>query len=232
MPTFYLGGSILSYGLIILATIITLAAQGFVTSSYKRYAKVANARGITGAQAARYVLDKHGLRDVQVVQGNGFLTDHYDPTKKIVNLSPEVFSQPSIAAVSVACHECGHAVQHQEGYFLMNIRSFLVPVVNVCSYAGYIAILIGVIAGMTNLVWLGILAEMVILLFQVVTLPVEINASVRAMREIREANMLIDQEYSSGKTMLTAAASTYLASVAATLLQILRLVLIFGRRRN
>lgn len=232
MPYYYGADNLISIGLIILASLLTLGAQVFVKSAYKKYAKIGNSRGITGMAAARYLLDKHGLQDVAVVQGSGFLSDHYDPSKKVVNLSPEVYGQPSIAAVAVACHECGHAIQHQEGYFLIRVRSALVPIVNICSYAGYFAILIGIIAGMTNLIWLGILAEMVILLFQVVTLPVEINASSRALREIQESNLLVDHEYSGGKTMLTAAAMTYLASVAATLLQILRLVLIFGKRRN
>ncbi|MBP5304040.1 MAG: zinc metallopeptidase [Clostridia bacterium] len=224
---------LLSYGLIILAILLTLGAQLFVTATYKKYVKVPNSRGITGAQAARYYLDQHGLQSVGVVQGSGFLSDHYDPTSRTVTLSPDVYSKASIASVAVACHECGHAVQHQEGYFFMNIRSALVPIVNVCSYLGYIAIVIGALASMTNLIWLGIMAEMVILLFQVVTLPVEVNASRRAMRDVQSSNILcMGSEISQAKTVLTAAAMTYLASVAATLLQVLRLILIFGRRRN
>lgn len=224
--------TLLSYACIIVALIITLSAQISVKSSYRKYSKIANSRGITGAAAARYILDKHGLRDVPVMMSQGTLSDHYDPTQRVVKLSPDIYNSPSIAAVAVASHECGHAIQHQEGYWFMQLRSLLVPITNICSYLGYFAILIGCITSMYGLIEIGILAECVILLFQVVTLPVELNASRRAMQEIQESNMLLEQEYSQGRSMLTAAAMTYVASVAATLLQILRLVLIFGRKRN
>ena len=160
------------YGLPIIALIITLIAQGFVSSSYSKYSKVKNERGITGREAARYLLDKHGLSDINVVETNGYLTDHYDPRSKVIRLSRSVYNDTSIAAVSVACHECGHAIQDKEGYTFLKIRSALVPIVNFSSYAGYFAILFGCLFGALDLIWLGILAEVVMLFFQVITLPV------------------------------------------------------------
>lgn len=217
------------YGLPIIALIITLIAQGFVSSSYSKYSKVKNERGITGREAARYLLDKHGLSDVGVVETSGYLTDHYDPRSKVIRLSRSVYNDTSIAAVSVACHECGHAIQDKEGYTFLKIRSAIVPIVNFSSYAGYFAILFGCLFGALNLIWLGILAEVIMLLFQVITLPVEINASKRALKELDYAHFLNSNELKQGKTMLTAAALTYVASIATTIIQILRLFLMFGR---
>ncbi len=217
------------YGLPIIALIITLIAQGFVSSSYSKYSKVKNERGITGREAARYLLNKHGLSDIDVVETSGYLTDHYDPRSKVIRLSRSVYNDTSIAAVSVACHECGHAIQDKEGYTFLRIRSALVPIVNFSSYAGYFAILFGCLFGALNLIWLGIFAEVVILLFQVITLPVEINASKRALKELDYAHFLNSNELKYGKTMLTAAALTYVASIATTIIQILRLFLMFGR---
>ncbi len=217
------------YGLPIIALIITLIAQGFVSSSYSKYSKVKNERGITGREAARYLLDKHGLSDVGVVETSGYLTDHYDPRSKVIRLSRSVYNDTSIAAVSVACHECGHAIQDKEGYTFLKIRSAIVPIVNFSSYAGYFAILFGCLFGALNLIWLGILAEVIMLLFQVITLPVEINSSKRALKELDYAHFLNSNELKQGKTMLTAAALTYVASIATTIIQILRLFLMFGR---
>ena len=222
----------INYGLTFIALIITLIAQAFVSGSYSKYSKVRNERGITGKEAARYLLDKNGLSDIKVVETNGYLTDHYDPTNKVIKLSRSVYNDSTIAAVSVACHECGHAIQDKEGYRFMRIRSSLVPFVNFSSYAGYLAILLGCLFGSFNLIWLGILAEVVILLFQVITLPVEVDASKRALKELDYAHFLNSNELKHGKTMLTAAALTYVASIATTLIQILRLILMFGNRRD
>lgn len=220
------------YGLPIIALVITLIAQGFVSSSYSKYSKVKNERGITGKEAARYLLDKNGLSEVDVVETTGYLTDHYDPRSKIIKLSRSVYNDASIAAVSVACHECGHAIQDKVGYTFLKIRSALVPVVNFSSYAGYFAILFGCLFGALNLIWVGIFAEVIILLFQIITLPVEINASKRALQELESANFLNRNELKHGKTMLTAAALTYVASIATTIIQILRLFLMFGRNND
>lgn len=220
------------YGLPIIALVITLIAQGFVSSSYSKYSKVKNERGITGKEAARFLLDKNGLSEVDVVETTGYLTDHYDPRSKVIKLSRSVYNDASIAAVSVACHECGHAIQDKVGYTFLKIRSALVPVVNFSSYAGYFAILFGCLFGALNLIWVGIFAEVIILLFQIITLPVEVNASKRALQELESANFLNRNELKHGKTMLTAAALTYVASIATTIIQILRLFLMFGRNND
>lgn len=222
----------ISYGLTLIAALITVAAQAFVSGSYNKYSNVRNERGITGKEAARYVLDKNGLNNINVVEVKGYLTDHYDPKNKVIRLSSNIYNGSSIAAVSVACHECGHAIQDKDGYLFMRIRSSLVPIVNFSSYAGYLAIVFGILASSFNLIWIGIILEIVILLFQLITLPVEINASSRALKELDYAHFLNSRELKSGKVMLTSAALTYVASVASTLLQILRLILLFGRRED
>lgn len=182
------------YGLPIIALLVTLLAQSFVSNSYSKYSKVKNKKEITGSDAARYILDKNGLSNISVVETNGYLTDHYDPRNKVIRLSRGVYNNASIAAVAVACHECGHAIQDKVGYTFLKIRSALVPLVNFSSYAGYFAILLGCLFGALDLIWLGILAEVVILLFQIITLPVEINASKRALKELETANFLDIQE--------------------------------------
>lgn len=220
------------YGLTFISLIITMVAQAFVSSSYSKYSKIKNERGVTGAEAARYILDKNGLNNVYVVETGGYLTDHYDPTRKVIKLSSNVYKDASIGAVAVACHECGHAIQDKENYTFMRIRSKLVPIVNFSSYAGYFAIILGMLFSSQNLIWLGILMEVIILLFQLITLPVEIDASKRALRELDYSHILNSKELKQGKTMLTAAALTYVASIATTIIQILRLILIFGRRND
>lgn len=220
------------YGLPIIALLVTLLAQSFVSSSYSKYSKVKNKKEITGKDAARYILDKNGLSNISVVETNGYLTDHYDPRNKVIRLSRGVYNNASIAAVAVACHECGHAIQDKVGYTFLKIRSALVPLVNFSSYAGYFAILLGCLFGALDLIWLGILAEVVILLFQIITLPVEINASKRALKELETANFLDIQELKQGKTVLTAAALTYVASLVTTIIQIIRLILMFGRNND
>lgn len=220
------------YGLTFISLIITLGAQLFVNGSYSKYKKVRNQKGITGRDAAREILDRNGLNDVKVVETRGTLSDHYDPRSRTVALSSEIYHGTSVAGISVAAHECGHAIQDKDGYFFMRIRASLIPIVNFSSYAGYIAIVIGFAFGALNLVWLGILFEIAILLFQIITLPVELNASSRALKLVKEYNFFTSRELGQGKVMLSAAAMTYIASVASTLIQILRLVLMIGRRND
>lgn len=227
MSDFFVG-----YGLIIISLIITLGSQIFVNGSYKKYKKVNNEKGITGRDAARNILDKNGLSNVGVVETHGYLSDHYDPRSKVVRLSSDIYRGTSVAGISVAAHECGHAIQDKDGYLFMKIRASLVPLVNFSSYAGYFAVMIGLMFGLLNLIWLGIILEIVILVFQIITLPVEINASSRAMKLIKEYNFFNNKELRQGRTMLMAAAMTYIASVATTLIQILRLVLMIGRRND
>ncbi len=220
------------YGLAIISLLITAGAQAFISSSYSKFSKVMNYNQITGKEAAVKILNANGLQNIKVVETSGYLSDHYDPKNKVVRLSTDNYNKSSIAAVSVACHECGHAIQDKVGYTFLRIRSSLVPVVNLCSKAGYVAILIGCLLSAMGLVWIGIAAEVIILFFQVVTLPVEFNASKRGLNELKKSNMFNSSELKDGKTVLTAAALTYVASVATTLIQIFRLILIYGNRRK
>ena len=222
----------ISYAITIIAVIITSLAQIFVTTTYKKNLKNKTEKNMTGSSAARKLLDKNDLHDVKVVETSGYLTDHYNPSTKEVHLSADNYNGTSISSVSVACHECGHAMQDKDGYIFMRIRASLIPVVNFSSYAGYIAIVLGTILGLVNLIWIGIILEIAILLFQLITLPVEIDASKRALKELKNTNFLNENELKKGKNVLAAAAMTYVASVASTLLEILRLVLIFGRRKD
>jgi len=219
----------LFYGLTILSIAIVLGAQIYVSSSYKKYSKIKNEKGITGKEAARYILDKNGLENIKVVETGGHLSDHYDPSKKVIRLSSSVYNDDSVGSVAVAAHECGHAIQDKQGYMFMKIRSALVPITTFSSYAGYLAIIIGIIFASLKLIWIGIILEVIILLFQLVTLPVEIDASKRALKEIKAGDLLTTKEHKGAKTMLTAAALTYVASVAAAILELVRLVLMFGR---
>lgn len=220
------------YGLTFLAVIITSLAQAFITSTYKKYSEVKNNRGMSGAETARKILDDNSLKEVKVLEVSGYLTDHYDPSAKVVRLSSDNYNGKSIAGLSVAAHECGHAIQDKENYSFLRIRAALVPFVNFSSYAGYFAIAIGCLTGILGVVKIGILLECVILLFQIVTLPVEIDASKRALSEVERLNYLSTAEFKNGKTVLIAAALTYVASVASTLLQIVRLIFMFRKEEK
>ena len=222
----------ISYGLIGIALLITTLAQVYVRSTYKKYSEVRNERSINGKEVARMLLDKNNLNNVNVTEVGGYLSDHYDPRSKTVRLSTSNYNDDSIAGVAVAAHECGHAIQDKVGYVFLRIRSSLIPLVNFSSFAGYIAIMIGIIFSIANLIWVGIILEMVILLFQLITLPVEFNASKRALKELNNIGLLNYNELKKSKKVLVAAALTYVASVTSTLLEILRLVLLFGRRRR
>ena len=222
----------MEYLLLGLSVIITLAAQTYISTTYSKYSQVKSNNNLTGAEVARKILDNNGLNNIEVVEVRGYLSDHYDPTKKLVALSSNNFNSSSIAGVSVAAHECGHAIQDKENYSFMRLRASLVPIVNLSSYAGYIAIVLGIIMGALNFIWIGIALEVVILLFQLITLPVEFDASKKALREVEKYNILNNQEIKAGKTVVTSAALTYVASVATTLIEILRLIVVFGNRRD
>lgn len=222
----------MEYLLLGLSVIITLAAQTYISTTYSKYSQVKSNNNLTGAEVARKILDNNGLNNIEVVEVRGYLSDHYDPTKKLVALSSNNYNSSSIAGVSVAAHECGHAIQDKENYSFMRLRASLVPIVNLSSYAGYIAIVLGIIMGALNFIWIGIALEVVILLFQLITLPVEFDASKKALREVEKYNILNNQEIKAGKTVLTSAALTYVASVATTLIEILRLIVVFGNRRD
>jgi len=221
-----------NYMLLFLGFVITLIAQIYVTSSYAKYKKIKNKKDLTGFEVARQILDKNGLNDIHVVETNGNLSDHYDPSRKVVRLSRDIFNGSTIASVSVAAHECGHAIQDKDGYNFMRIRSKLVPFVNLSSKLGYIAIAIGFIFGLLDFAMFGIVLLLAMLLFELITLPVEFNASKRALEQIENLNLLDNNEKSKSKKMLRAAAFTYVASLITTLLEILRLFLIATRNRD
>ena len=209
---------------------ITIGSQLYLKTTYKINSKINSKKGITGADVARRILDHNGLENVKIEKTYGFLSDHYDPRTKVVRLSDSIYGETSIAAVSVAAHECGHAIQDKEGYVFLRIRSMIVPIVNLASTAGYIAILIGFFAGIIHLILLGIICEVAILIFQLITLPVEFNASRRGLKQIKELELIESNEKGRCKRMLTAAALTYVASVATSAIQILRLILMMRRR--
>ena len=206
--------------------LITLGAQAYINSSYNRTKKIMASKHITGKEVARKILDANGLKNVKIEEQPGTLTDHYDPKNKVVRLSTDIYNNSSLASVSVASHECGHAIQDKDNYFFLRLRSSIVPIVNLASTLGYVAIMIGLLGGLLGLLKIGIVMECIILLFQVITLPVEFNASDRALKQITELGIVTSDEHRNCRQMLTAAALTYVAAVATAALQILRLVLI------
>ena len=220
----------MGYGLVLIGVVITLVAQSFVTSRYRRYRTKDTKKGLSGQEVARMILDKHGLSNIYVTEVKGTLTDHYDPNRKVVRLSSEVFHGTSVASCSVAAHEVGHAIQDKEGYFFIRLRGAIFPLVSFASKFGYLAILIGFLFNFMDLAWGGVGLLLIILFFQLITLPVELDASKRALVELQKLEILEKKELSNGKDMLQAAAMTYVASLATTLLEILRFVLIIAGR--
>jgi len=218
--------------LILAGLLLTIAAQIYVSVSFAKYKKINNSRGLSGFEVAKEILDNNGLNNIYVTETTGVLADHYDSTRKVIKLSTDIFHGTTIAAASVAAHEVGHAIQDKEGYSFMRIRAALFPLVKFSSYAGYFAILIGVLFGPSDLIAIGIGLEIIILLFQMVTLPVEFDASKRAKEELKKYNLVTDKELQGSDRMLKAAAYTYVASVLTTLLQVIRLILIYGNRRD
>lgn len=220
----------MGYGLVLIGVVITLVAQSFVTSRYRRYRTKDTKKGLSGQEVARMILDKHGLSHIYVTEVKGTLTDHYDPNRKVVRLSSEVFHGTSVASCSVAAHEVGHAIQDKEGYFFIRLRGAIFPLVSFASKFGYLAILIGFLFNFMDLAWGGVGLLLIILFFQLITLPVELDASRRALAELQKLEILEEKELSNGKDMLQAAAMTYVASLATTLLEIMRFILIIAGR--
>lgn len=225
-----------TYFLVLIGVVLSLLASGRVKSTFARYSQVRNSRGLTGAQAAEQVLHTAGIYDVRIEHVSGNLTDHYDPRSKVLRLSDSVYGQTSVAAVGVAAHECGHAIQHARGYAPLKLRSTLVPVANFGSKLAWPLIIFGLfISGESSriLINAGIIAFLGAVLFQLITLPVEFNASNRAIRMIADSGMMYGEEIKGAKKVLSAAALTYVASAATAILQLLRiLILTGGRRRN
>lgn len=221
-----------TYILIIIGLGISLIAQFFVSSSYRKYKKIDTKSGLEGFDIARKMLDDNGLGNIDIVEVKGELTDHYDPNRKVIRLSSDIFHGKSIASASVAAHECGHAIQDKEGYSFLKIRNTIVPFVNFSSKAGYIAVAIGLVFGYLDLVWIGIFLELAILFFQLITLPVEFDASKRAREYLSKEALIEKSEQEDSKKMLDAAAMTYIAGLITTLLEILRLILIVSRGKR
>lgn len=225
------------YYLVLVVPAILLAgwASTNVNHTFKKYSSQFSRRGITGAQAARRVLDANGLQHIRIQRIPGNLTDHYDPRKDVICLSDGVYDNTSTAAIGVACHEAGHAVQHAVGYLPIKIRSAIIPITNIGSKLAMPLILIGLLfvnTGLGYLIDIGILCFSFSAIFQLVTLPTEFNASRRAMVAIKDGNLLYDDELAGARRTLTAAALTYVAALAVSVAQLLRLVLLFGGRRN
>ena len=222
-----------TYILVILALVITVGAQIWVNGSYSKYKKQSNQCDLKGEEIARRILDANGLHDISVVEVSGTLTDHYDPKKRQVSLFADVYRGSCIVAMEVAGHEGGRAIQDKEGYLFLRIRHTIIPTVNLCSKLGYLVIMLGLLFGYFEMAMVGFILLCAILIFQLVTLPVEFNASKRAMEQLRILNIADDRGNNGTRSMLTAAAMTYVASLASTLLQLLRMLLIIlNRRRN
>ena len=236
MPYFY--GFDWTYLYIVLpCLLLSLWASSSVNSTFKRYSKQLSSHGISGRDAAICVLEAHGISNVRVERIAGKLTDHFDPKTNVIRLSDNVYDSTSTAAIGVACHEAGHAVQYAKEYFPMKVRAAIIPATNIGSHLAMPLILLGVLFGVGGsysytLVYAGIACFSLSLVFQLVTLPVEFNASRRAMQAIKGSNILTTQEQIGARKTLTAAAMTYVAAVAVAAAQLLRLVLLFGGRRD
>jgi len=231
MPIYY--GFDSTYLLVLLGVILSLWASARVKSTYAKYSKVNSLSGMTGAQAAQRILNMAGIYDVSVRHVAGNLTDHYDPRNKTLNLSDSVYGNASVAAVGVAAHEAGHAIQHDRGYAPLKFRSAFAPVASFGANISWPLILVGLLFGGSGmLIRLGIIMFSLAVLFQLVTLPVEYNASKRALNMLTETGVLYADELPKTKKVLNAAALTYVAAAATSILQLLRLMLLFGNRRR
>ena len=216
----------------VILMVIPMWAQHKVKSNYEKYAQVRSTSGKTGREVAEEILHANGIYDVDVVKGDGFLTDHYDPNKKVVCLSPANYDRPSVAGTTIAAHEVGHAIQHQQGYAPLRFRTALVPLANIGSSLSYIVIMIGIILTAvgsvfgSTVLWVGAGLMSLAVLFSIVTLPVEFNASSRAMKQITALNIVNEKEYKHAKKVLSAAAMTYVASTAVALAELARIILL------
>lgn len=213
--------------------ILMLWAQNRVKSTFQKFSQVANRQGMSGAEVARVILDSHGLHDVPVEPVAGELTDHYDPRVRALRLSQPVYSSRSVAALGIAAHESGHALQHQQAYVPLQVRGALVPVASIGSNLGWIMVLAGVIIGLTQLAWLGVALFAAGTVFALITLPVEFNASSRALAELTNLGIVTTDEIDQNKKVLNAAAWTYIAGFAAAAMQLLYyIMLVSGMRRD
>lgn len=218
--------------LVMPAILLSLVAQIAVKSTYGRMSRIQNHSGLTGAAAAARVLSFYGINNVRIEPINGNLTDHYDPRDNVIRLSSKVFSGNSIAAVGIACHEAGHAAQHAEGYTPIKVRNAILPIANIGSSAGIWLAVIGYILGYGFLTDIGIILFSAVVIFQLVTLPIEFNASSRAMSVIKDTGMLIEEEQKGARKVLTAAAMTYVAALLVSIMSLLRLILRYNSKSD
>ena len=231
MPFFYYYDP--TYILVLIGAVLSLWASATVKSTYNKYSRVYSYSGLTGAQAAAQILRQAGIYDVRIEHVSGNLTDHYDPKARVLRLSDSVYGSNSVAAIGVAAHECGHAIQDQEDYVPLRFRSAFVPVANLGTQVAFPILLLGVFLGSSHfLIQVGLLCFFFGVLFQLITLPVEFNASGRAVRILRETGMMSDDELSKTKKVLSAAAMTYVAAAAASILSMVRLIILFGGNRR
>lgn len=231
MPFFYYYDP--TYILVLIGAVLSLWASAKVKSTYNKYSRIYSYSGLTGAQAAAQILRQAGIYDVRIEHVSGNLTDHYDPKARVLRLSDSVYGSNSVAAIGVAAHECGHAIQDQEDYVPLRFRSAFVPVANLGTQVAFPILLLGVFLGSSHfLIQVGLLCFFFGVLFQLITLPVEFNASGRAVRILRETGMMSDDELSKTKKVLSAAAMTYVAAAAASILSMLRLIILFGGNRR
>lgn len=213
-----------SFVLLIPAIIISIWAQSKISSTFDKYSRIRNTKGYTGADVARIILDANGLNYVPIEVIPGKLTDHYDPRNKVMRLSPDVFHSNSVAAIGVAAHESGHAIQHKEHYSPLEIRNFIVPAVNFSSNASWIILLLGMFLGSPYIIRFGIILFAAVVIFQLITLPVEFDASKRAIRILENRNILYAEELKGAKEVLNAAAMTYVAAALMAISQLIRLI--------
>lgn len=221
-----------TYLLVVAGLILSMIASARVKSTFAQYSRMRSMSGLTGAMAAQKVLQSAGIYDVRIERVSGELTDHYDPRSRVLRLSDSTYGSNSVAAVCVAAHECGHAIQHQKSYGPLVLRSTLVPLANFGSSLSWPVFLMGLVFSIRPLVTVGIVLFSLAVLFQLITLPVEFNASTRALRVLENTHILGDTELAAGKRVLNAAAMTYVASLAASILQLLRLIILAGGRKR
>ena len=209
--------------LVLLIIGLPLLAQIFIKISYENNSRIKNSKELTGYDVARKILDKNGLNDLLIVETNGYLTDHYDPNRKVIKLSKNIYGNDTISSMAVAAHEVGHAIQDKEGYFFLRLRTFIFPIVSFISRMSWLVLLVGFFFEIVNAIYLGIIIISASVIFELVTLPVEINASKRAIKELNSLNLITGEE-DKVKNVLTAAALTYVAGTLAEILQLIRLI--------
>ena len=209
--------------------IIPIVAQINISSTYSKCRNVANSKGLCGQEVARKILDANGLDNVHIVEVRGNLSDHYDPSQKVVRLSTEVFHGESVASLAVAAHECGHAIQDKENYTWLRIRHFFVPIVNIITYSAYIMFFVSIFLQIVDLLLIAVASVLIGLVFQLITLPVEFNASDRALKQLNKLSLVTKEDSEGAGQMLKAAAWTYVAAVLSSLLNLLRLMRYFDR---